>query len=500
MTATKTLLPVLEKLKGVKVLTVGDVMLDQFVYGEVARISPEAPVPVLSVKRRSFVPGGVGNVAANLCGLGCSVRLVSIAGADSARNTLNACLADLPNLEATLLTDPSRPTIQKDRFIAGSQQMLRVDDESTDAISTGFESELINACKDAAKGCQAIIVSDYGKGLVTDGLLKALIATGVPVFVDPKGRDYTRYKGARLVTPNRKELTDATNGMPTSSDADIVAAAKKLIDMGIQSVLATRSGDGMTMIDGKTNPTHLRTQAREIFDVSGAGDTVIATVTAAFAAGADLVTAAALAHIAGGIVVQKVGTAAIRESDLRKFLLEDAGDIDMIRGNDAGRTIAPVMDWQEAKEQMERWRARGLKVGFTNGCFDLVHQGHVTMLDKCRANCDRLVLGLNCDESVSRLKGPTRPVNKEDARAQVVAALGSVDAVVLFGSDKAEGDNPLNLMKTLRPDMIFKGADYTVDSVIGADFVQSYGGRVVLIPLEDGFSTTNTLKKMGSAA
>jgi len=499
MTTPETLLAILEKLKDVKILAVGDVMLDQFVYGEVARISPEAPVPVLSVKRRAHVPGGVGNVAANLCGLGASVNLVSVAGADVARTTLNRVLADIPNLTPHLLTDPSRPTIQKDRFLAGPQQMLRVDDESTDPISPAFETDLLAACKDAAKGCHAILVSDYGKGIVTDGLLKGLLGLGLPVFIDPKGRDYKRYKGARLVTPNRKELGDATGGMPTSSDADIVAASKHLIDMGIQAVLATRSGDGMTLVDGKTNPTHLRTQAREVFDVSGAGDTVIATACAAFCAGADMVAAAALANIAGGIIVEKVGTAAIRAADLQKFLAE-AHNIDLVRGNDSGRTIAPVMDWQEAKEQVERWRARGLKIGFTNGCFDLVHQGHVTMLDKCRRHCDRLVLGLNCDESVARLKGPARPVNRQDARAQVIAALGSVDAVVLFGSDTAEGDTPLTLIKTLRPDMIFKGADYTADTVVGGDFVQSYGGRVVLIDLEEGFSTTNTLKKLGSAA
>lgn len=498
MTTAQDLLPILEKLKTVTVLTIGDVMLDQFVYGEVTRISPEAPVPVLRVRRRSFVAGGVGNVAANLCGLGANVRLVSIAGADAARTTLNKVLADLPGLSVNILTDQTRPTIQKDRYIAAGQQMLRVDDESTDNPNPAFEADLIAACRDAAAGCDAIIVSDYGKGVVTDGLLQAVFALGLPVFVDPKGRDYARYKGAALVTPNRAELADAT-GLPASSDTDIVAACKKLLDLGIRAVLATRSGDGMTLVDGKNNPAHLRAQAREVYDVSGAGDTVIATAAAAVAAGASLVQAAALANIAGGLIVEKVGTAAIRESDLRKFLSEDTRVIDLVQGNESGRTIAPVYDWQEAREQIERWRARGLKIGFTNGCFDLVHQGHVTMLDKCRRHCDRLVLGLNSDDSVSRLKGPTRPVNRQDARAQVVAALGSVDAVVLFGDNPAENDTPLDLIKALKPDLIFKGADYTPETVVGADFVQSYGGRVVLIDLEEGFSTTGTIKKLGAA-
>lgn len=499
MTSASTLLPVLEKLKGVKVLTVGDVMLDQFVYGEVSRISPEAPVPVLSVKRRSFVAGGVGNVAANLCGLRAGVRLVSIAGQDLPRKTLDGVLAEMPNLQASLLTDPSRPTIQKDRFIGGAQQMLRVDDESIAPLSPAFEKELIEACKTAAEDCQAIIVSDYGKGVVSDALLKALLGLGLPVFIDPKGADYARYKGARLVTPNRKELGEATGNMPTSSDADIVAAGQKLLSLGIEAVLATRSADGMTLLDGKNQPAHLRTHAREVFDVSGAGDTVIATVAAAFASGADMMSAAALANIAAGIVVEKVGTAAIREQDVRKFLSEDRPVPGILQSAQAARTIASTLDWQEAREQVERWRARGLKVGFTNGCFDLVHQGHVVMLDKCASHCDRLVLGLNADDSVTRLKGQGRPVNRQGARAAVVAALGSVDAVVLFGSDKAEADTPLELIKALRPDMIFKGRDYAADQVVGGDFVKSYGGQVVLIDLEEGHSTTNTIKKLSRA-
>lgn len=499
MTSARDLLPILEKLTTARILAVGEVMLDQFVYGQVERISPEAPIPVLSVKRRTLSAGGVGNVAANLSGLGCPVRLVSVTGNDVAADRLKDVLSALPGVDATLITDALRPTIQKDRFIGGSQQMLRVDDESVAPLSAATEDAVIAACKKAAPGCSAIIVSDYGKGVVTPKVLKALFDTGLPVFVDPKGRDYTKYKGAALITPNRKELGEATS-LPTSSDADIVSAANALMkNAGVKSVLATRSADGMTLVQAKENPVHLRTQAREVFDVSGAGDTVIATAAAAVASGANLIDASALANIAGGMVVEKVGTAAIRVSDLKKFIMDEGHSVDVLSGTPAGRTIAPILSWDEAKEQLERWRARGASVGFTNGCFDLVHQGHVTMLDRCRAQCDRLILGLNCDASVSRLKGPSRPVNNEQARAQVIAALGSVDAVVLFGADAGEKDTPLNLIKHLRPDFIFKGADYTADAVAGADFVATYGGRVVLIPLEEGFSTTNTIKKLGAA-
>lgn len=490
------ILPVVENLTSARIVCIGDVMLDQFIYGSVERVSPEAPIPVLSIARRNIAAGGVGNVAANLSGLGCAVELISVAGDDDAHDVLEKVLKDLPGLQATLLTDPSRPTTEKTRFIAGHQQMLRADLENVTPIAPAVEDALIAAAKKAFKNCQCVVLSDYGKGVLTPKVLRAVMDAArsekIPVFVDPKGSDYAKYKGARLITPNRKELELAT-GLPASSDADIVAAARALMTSGgIGGVIATRSADGMTVLDGTSDPVHLRTQAREVFDVSGAGDTVIAVLAAAVASGASILDAAALANIAAGIVVEKVGTAAIRAEDLRRFLAEN--------NFDARQTIAPVLSWEGAREQIERWRARGLRVGFTNGCFDLVHQGHVVMLDRCRAQCDKLILGLNADASVTRLKGASRPVNKQDARAQVIAALGSVDAVVVFGEEKSEKDTPLDLIKALKPDFLFKGADYTADSVVGGDFVQSYGGKIVLIPLEEGFSTTDTIKKLGSAA
>jgi len=499
MTDPVSLLPILEKLNTATILCVGDVMLDQFVYGDVDRISPEAPVPVLRVTRVTETPGGAGNVASNLCSLGCAVKLVGVVGNDDTKGKLNAALARLPRLTPALVEDSSRPTISKTRYATGPQQMLRVDAEDTRAISDVTEQAIIDAALKTMDGCNGVLLSDYGKGVLTPKVLRAVIgaakAKKIRVFVDPKGRDYTRYSGADAVTPNRRELADATGGHATGSNAEVTDAARQLIvQAGIGAVIATRSADGMTVLTGPDDaPVHLATRAREVFDVSGAGDTVAAVAIACVAAGADLVSAATLANIAAGLVVEKVGTASIDADELHRAITDNAAITH-------GRTLAPISSWAEAKAQVERWKARGLTVGFTNGCFDIVHQGHVMMLDRCRTACDRLVLGLNTDASVSRLKGPARPVNGHDARARVVAALGSIDCVVLFGDNTEEKDTPLELIKTLRPDMLFKGQDYTVDKVVGADFVQATGGRVVLISLEEGFSTTNTIKKLGSAA
>lgn len=489
-------LPFLEKMKGTPLLCVGDVMLDRFVYGSVDRLSPEAPVPVLLENRTVEAAGGVGNVAMNLKGLGCAVRLVAVAGADDTAANLEDALA---GIEATLVIDDTRPTICKTRYCAGHQQVLRVDAEKTHALAPDVESAVLKAALEALNGAKALLLSDYGKGVLTPKIIKTLIEAankaGIPVVVDPKGRDYARYAGASVVTPNRKELGEATDGLATASDADIEAAAKFLMKKaGIAAVIATRSENGMSVVDAK-GVTHIKTRARDVFDVSGAGDTVAAATAASLAVGADLVTAADIANTAAGLVVEKVGTAAVSLDELVKSLEQGSASPQA-----QGRTLAPVYTWAEAKDQVERWKARGLSVGFTNGCFDILHQGHVMMLDRCRSHCDRLVLGLNVDSSISRLKGPTRPVNNAAARAAVIAALGSIDAVVMFGEDASENDTPLELMKTLRPDVIFKGQDYTVDKVVGADFVQSYGGRVVLVTLEDGFSTTNTIKKLQDAA
>lgn len=516
-------LETLDKIKNYSVLVIGDLMLDKFIRGAVGRISPEAPIPVLSVQDENIMLGGAGNVVSNLEGLGASVVLVSVSGTDETHDSVSQLLNQTQRITAHLIQDASRPTSIKTRYLAGHQQLLRADSESTAPIAQDIEDQVIAKIEDSIPNVQAVILSDYGKGLMTQRVIEESIrlaeAHNVPVLVDPKGSDYSRYRGASVVTPNLKELSEATSGLPVTSNEDMEKATQALLEQsGIKAVVATRSADGMSIRSSLSETTsndnsgvvHLKTIAREVFDVSGAGDTVIATIAAGLATGADLVTAASLANAAGGLVVEKVGTAAIRHDELKGFLFEeghllfDNQDAQTSKtrhsGGQTGQTFAPVMSWQDAADQVARWKARGLKVGFTNGAFDIIHQGHVTLLDRTRAACDRLIIGLNCDASIKRYKSEDRPINLEFSRASVLAALQSVDMVVIFGERPEEEDTPLMLMQALRPDMIAKGADYTIDQVVGAEFVQSYGGEVALIPLEEGYSTTNTIKKMTDVA
>ena len=497
------------------ILAVGDIMLDRYVYGDVHRISPESPVPVLSIKNENLMLGGVGNVLANLAGLGVTVHVLAVTGRDLAGESVRRLVADRGADPQNLVELPDRPTTVKTRFLASHQQLLRTDFEKTEAIASAVEAALLAKAEALLPQVQAVVLSDYGKGLLTPrfiaALIKKAVAKNIPVLVDPKGADYSIYKGAGIVTPNRKELSEATGGRPTKSDAEVVAAAQALMEQaGIGAVVATRSQDGMTIVRraakgrGFEEPVHLRTEAIEVFDVSGAGDTVIATLAASLAAGADLVAAAAIANVAAGLVVAKVGTAPVRRAELLTTL--DRKDLDLRPRESGGMVIdtareAPVCNADEASETVARWKARGLKVGFTNGCFDILHQGHVNYLNRARDRCDRLIIALNSDESVRRLKGAERPVNGESARAAVIGALGAVDMVVLFGSQKAEDDKPVLLIERLKPDIYFKGGDYTIQQLPEAPVVKAYGGEVSIMPLSEGHSTTATIKKMkGKAA
>jgi len=336
----------------------------------------------------------------------------------------------------------------------------------------------------ATPGAGALILSDYGKGVLSDAVIAQLIAAAraakVPVIVDPKGSDYSKYAGADVLTPNRKELSEATR-LATATSPDIIAAAQQLVQgCGVGHVLVTRGSEGMSLISADATPIHLPALAREVFDVSGAGDTVVAVLAAGLAAGMTYPDAAQLANVAAGLVVAKVGTAVVRNSELADAL--DA----------AGRVSDKIVDRKRLSEQVAQWRARGLSVGFTNGCFDLVHPGHISLLEQADAVCDRLIVGLNSDASVVRLKGAGRPVQDATARARVLASLAAVDAVVVF-----DEDTPIELIREIRPDVLVKGADYSLAQVVGGDFVQSYGGHVVLAELVDGFSTTATIARLG---
>ncbi|NKB20511.1 MAG: D-glycero-beta-D-manno-heptose-7-phosphate kinase [Alphaproteobacteria bacterium] len=485
MSDSRQLLDLIEKLGETRVVCVGDIMLDRFVYGDVSRISPEAPVPVCRVVSENAMVGGAGNVARNLAVLGASVDFISVVGADKAADEIRSLVGNYDQISAEFITDSERQTTIKERFVAGPQQLLRVDREETEDVGPEICDQLIKHVCAALPGAGALILSDYDKGVLSAGSIIELIGAandaGCPVIIDPKGVDYRRYSGATLITPNRRELCEASR--KDIFDDDSAAAAAKFIasEYGIGNVLVTRSAEGMTLVS-RAGVDHLSAEAREVFDVSGAGDTVVATLAAALAAGSSLIDAAQLANVAAGIVVGKTGTAVADGSEiagsLRRQDLQISGEL-------------KVMPLTAAAEQVAAWRQQGERVGFTNGCFDLIHPGHVAILAKSRAACDRLVVGLNADESVKRLKGETRPVQNEASRAAVMASLASVDLVVLF-----EEDTPVNLIEALRPDVLAKGADYTVDEVVGAEFVQSYGGEILLVDLEEGHSTTGTIERM----
>lgn len=505
---------IVRAMEDVPVLVVGDIMLDRFIYGKVDRISPESPVPVLSVTRENMMLGGAGNTLSNLMHLGCAGRVLSIIGDDENGSLLTKVAKEKGFDIAGLLTVEDRPTIVKTRFLAGHQQLLRTDYERIQPIESVNEGKLLDKAKLLMSDVRAVILSDYGKGMLTPGLIKSLIALaneqGVPILVDPKGKDYSIYAGADVVTPNKKELSDATGGMPVDSDEDVVKAACSLIEScGVKSVVATRSQDGMCVIKkGSGGDAYETVYIRsaediEVFDVSGAGDTVIATIAASMGVGADVVKAASLANVAGSIVVSKVGTAPIRAAELLERLAhhDPHGDImhveEMKRPKVERVRQAPVLCWNEAKEEVLRWKARGLKVGFTNGCFDILHYGHVTYLNDARAKCDRLIVGLNSDASIKLLKGESRPVHNQDARARVISALGAIDMVVFFGAEDAGEDNtPCALLEEVQPDIFFKGGDYTIDQLPEAKIVSRYGGTVDIMPVYEGHSTTSSIEKM----
>ncbi|MFD1626713.1 D-glycero-beta-D-manno-heptose-7-phosphate kinase [Azospirillum griseum] len=473
----------IDTLSRANVLCLGDVMLDRFVYGSVDRVSPEAPIPVLRITRDVPKLGGAGNVAANLIALDATCRFVSVVGQDAVGTDLLALLAqERVSDGGSIVVEAGRQTTVKTRFIAGQQQLLRADVETVAPITCA--DRVLAQIERVLAEVGGVILSDYGKGVLTDDLIAGVIAAaraaGKTVVVDPKGRDYRRYRGADILTPNRKELMEAT-GLPAHSDEQVVTAARRLIaDCGVGAVVATRSEQGMSVVTADA-VTHLPAQAREVFDVSGAGDTVVATLTAALSVGVGLTDAARLANLAAGLVVGKVGTAVVRTHELLTALHEQ----EWRHGEDK------VATRDEAAERAERWRLRGKRVGFTNGCFDLLHPGHISLLKQARAACDVLVVGLNSDASVKRLKGDSRPVQNETARATVLASLGVVDLVVVF-----DEDTPESLIHAVRPDVLVKGADYTVATVVGAGFVQSYGGTVLLAELVEGQSTTNTIKRL----
>ena len=466
----------------VTVLCVGDIMLDRFLYGRMERISPEAPVPVLLLEpnAKREMPGGAGNVANNILSLGGQVILIGVVGQDEAGEALRAELARHEGLLAVLSMSADRPTICKTRFIAAHQQVVRVDEESHVPLHAQGIEDLCAAITAHMPSVQAVVVSDYGKGVCHPAVLKCLAqqakAKNIPFFVDPKGADYARYQGATCITPNLRELAQASGGMALDTEKHIEAAARQVMEQAqAQAMLVTRSEKGMMLVRDHGSVLSVPAHAREVFDVSGAGDTVIASLALTAGAGMPLEEGVHIANAAAGVVVGKLGTATANIQEVLNEL-DDQG---------AKAVVARVLPLAAAQAQVIRWQARGLKVGFTNGCFDILHPGHVDLLAQARAACDRLVVALNTDASIRRLKGEDRPVNTLEARATVIAALRYVDAVVAF-----DEDTPLEVIRVLTPDVLIKGADYKPEEVVGADIVQATGGQLLLVTLREGHSTT----------
>ena len=475
------------------VLCVGDVMLDEFVYGDVTRISPEAPTPVLAVQRSVIQIGGAGNVARNIAALGAQCILVSLIGNDDAGLTLTDALGKFDGLIVPdLVIDKARQTTRKVRFVSEhhSAHLMRADWETTAPTSAQSEGAIIAYAETAMQQAGAVMLSDYAKGTLTPRVIRAIIDAarryGKPVVVDPKGHDYSVYRGATLITPNRQELGAAVH-RPVTTEAEIAKAAAELARLvESEAVLVTRSEEGMTLhIEGHA-PIHIPAYPVKMRDVSGAGDTVAAVMAVLLAMQAPFESAMRAANAAAAVVVGKRGTATVSLAELRHRILPAA-------------SLAPedkiVFDWSVLDERLAEWRKHGLRIGFTNGCFDLLHRGHIKLLAEARSACDRLVVGLNSDASTMRLKGNGRPINPAEGRAEVIAALEAVDLVVVF-----EEDTPLELIKRVRPAVLVKGADYTREEVVGGDVVEAAGGTVMLVDLVPGHSTTGLVRRSAESA
>jgi D-beta-D-heptose 7-phosphate kinase/D-beta-D-heptose 1-phosphate adenosyltransferase len=471
------------------ILCIGDVMLDDFVYGDVTRISPEAPTPVLAVRHNKIEIGGAGNVARNIAALGARCIFVGLIGNDEAGLTLTNALGKFPGaIVPDLVVENGRKTTRKVRFVSEhhSTHLVRADWESTEPASAQSEASIISYAEAALPQVGAVVMSDYAKGVLTPRVIRAVIDAarrlGKPVIVDPKAHDYSLYRGATLVTPNRKELAAAIH-RPVATETEIAEAAAELASMlDAEAVLVTRSEEGMTLHVNGQKPVHIPSYPVRVSDVSGAGDTVAAVMAVLLAMKAPFEPAMRAANAAAAVVIGKRGTATVSLGELRHRILPAA-------------SLAPedkiVFDWSVLDPSLAQWRQQGVRIGFTNGCFDLLHRGHIRLLAEARATCDRLVVGLNSDASTKRLKGEDRPINPAEGRAEVLAALEAVDLVVVF-----EEDTPLELIKRVRPAVLIKGGDYKREDVVGHEIVEAAGGHVVLVDLVPGQSTSNIVRRM----
>ncbi len=466
-----------------KVLVVGDLMLDRYILGDVDRISPEAPVPVLRHVQRYERAGGAANVAMNLAGLGCQTVLAGFWGEDAEKDELAGMLS-AAKVDTVGVVTTSLPTISKTRIVGRRQQLLRLDIESREQPGEQDRQRLMQRANELVSKVHAVVLSDYAKGALTRELCEAVIraarTVGIPVLADPKTPDFAKYSGATVVCPNLQELAVATGVAAHELEALLEAGELQRQEHELKYLCVTMSEKGIRVLS-EGGSHHSPARAREVFDVSGAGDTVIATLAAALAGGLKIETAIELANLAAGIVVAKVGTVPIAQHELIAALTPSSGV----------RFAEKILDGERLARRVAEWKAAGETIVFTNGCFDLLHVGHVTLLEECHKFGSKLVLGLNSDASVERLKGPTRPVVGERERARVMAALAAVDAVAIF-----EEDTPLELILVVKPDVLVKGGDYRLETVVGHEVVLACGGRVEIVPTVEGFSTTNIVRKL----
>jgi len=477
---SRPLAEICDRFAGVRVLVVGDVMLDRYFRGTVSRVSPEAPVPVVRVEREWASPGGAGHVAASLAGLGCRVALAGVVGTDGTGQQLRESLIAAGVGELLLANAPDSTTLTKSRILAaGHHQLLRLDHEPRPAEWAVAAAEMLRRAEPRVADCDAVILSDNEKGALTAQVLREILSAARRccriALVDPKKSDLTLYRGATLLTPNSVEAERAV-GRPLHTDEEFAAVAATLREqLDLEALLITRGADGMTVVDGQ-GAFRVRAKVREVADVTGAGDTVVSVLAATLAQGVPLRLACELASEAAGLAVSHPGTYVVRADELRTAV--------------SGRS-PKVQSWQAAHQQVAQARQQGKKIVFTNGCYDILHAGHLHGLEQSRRLGDFLVVGLNSDASVRGLKGPGRPVVAQGHRAALLAGLACVDAVVLF--DEA---TPEELIRRLEPDILVKGGDYDVAAIAGGAFVRQRGGEVVTVPLVDGLSTTSILRKV----
>ena len=466
-----------------RLIVLGDIILDRYIDGGISRISPEAPVPVLKKENHFSRLGGAGNVAANLTGIGCKCSLISASGKDTLRHELQSLLKQA-GVEFHLYEDKTRSTVSKTRILSGQHHLLRIDDEYTHDLDHQGEQKVLTAFFERLPDARAVIISDYGKGICSPPVCRAVIRMcrerKTPVFIDPKGKEWLKYRGATCITPNRREFSAMASGPADSTEARAGQAQALCTGLELEKLLITLGVNGMQLVDSSGESETVQARTRPVFDVSGAGDTAISVLAACRAAGLDWRSAMETANRAAGIVVGKVGTQPV-------FLHEIEEEI---RNEQEGHLLK-IQPLEQALEKIALWRQEGNSVVFTNGCFDLLHPGHVHLLHRAATLGNKLVVGLNSDASVRRLKGAGRPVLDQGDRSMLLASLQDVDMVVIF-----EEDTPLNLIAKIQPDILVKGGDYEKEAVVGADLVESMGGSIMLVELKAGIGTTDIIRRI----